>query len=103
MLLPNWLRQRAQTLPDHIALVTAHDSITFAELDRRVDRIARQLSSAGIKTDDRIALLMRNSIAFAEIVHAVARLGAVIVPPNLPLTTADPASPLCAVRSAFLL
>ncbi|MFQ6020380.1 MAG: o-succinylbenzoate--CoA ligase, partial [Dehalococcoidia bacterium] len=54
--------------------------LTFAELDRRVDAVARPLSALGLGSGGRLAVLMGNNVEFVELVHAVARVGATLVP-----------------------
>jgi fatty-acyl-CoA synthase len=58
---------------------------TFAEFDAAVDRVAAGLSRMGIAHGSRVAVLARNSHAFAALRFALARLGAVLVPINFML------------------
>ncbi|MCH8901654.1 MAG: AMP-binding protein [Chloroflexi bacterium] len=84
--MPEWLRQRARLSPDRLALICGDDRWTFAELDRRVSAVAGRLAAAGVAEGDRVALLARNGSGFVQIVHAVPRLGAALVPLNVRLT-----------------
>ncbi|MBI4570990.1 MAG: o-succinylbenzoate--CoA ligase [Chloroflexi bacterium] len=79
--MPDWLRQRARLSPDRPALVCG-ERWTFAELDREVGAAAARLAAAGVRSGGRVALLAWNSAGFAQVVHAIARLGAVLVPLN---------------------
>ena len=65
---------------DRPALVAGGRSISYAELDARVERLARRLASLGIGRGDRVALLVGNRPEFLVVVLACARLGAVSVP-----------------------
>lgn len=56
--------------------------IDFTELDERCDGVANGLLQAGVKTGDRVALLMNNSAEFIESYFAIAKIGAVVVPLN---------------------
>ena len=85
--MPEWLRQRAHLSPDRLALVFEDERWTFAELDRRVSGAAGRLTVAGVEPENLVALLARNGSGFAQLVHAVPRLGAVLVPLNVRLTT----------------
>jgi len=88
-ILPDWLARAAANFPDRLALAHGPDRWTFAELDRRVARLAGQLASTGIHPGDRVALLAGNGLPYAACVHALTRLGAVLVPLNLRLTAAE--------------
>jgi acyl-CoA synthetase (AMP-forming)/AMP-acid ligase II len=66
------LRRAARRWPDREGLRAAEGAITFGELDRRVNRLARLLAGAGVGRGDRVATLLPNSIA-----HVVAELAAV--------------------------
>ncbi len=87
--LPDWLRERSALSPNHSALICGEDVWTFAELDQRADATAAGLLRAGIESGDRVALLAGNSAAFAQVVFATARLGAVLVPLNIRLNQAE--------------
>src|SRR5579859_1567123 len=83
---PDWLRQRAQLTPERLALVADDHSWSFAELDHRVDAAACALSSRGVHAGDHVGLRAPNSAGFVVAVHALMRLGAVLVPINTRLT-----------------
>ena len=87
--LPEWLRRRADLSPNHTALICGKDNWTFAELDRRADAAAGVLVQSGVGAGDRVALLGHNSAAFAQIVFATARLGAILVPLNIRLKPSE--------------
>ena len=84
--LPEWLRQRAYLTPDRLALLTSDARLTFRDLDEAVERTAAALYERGVRASDIVALLSYNSTAFVQVVHAVARLGAVLMPLNIRLT-----------------
>src|SRR5690606_2400200 len=58
---------------------------TYREFDRIVNRLANGLARQGVGLGDRVAILSRNSHAFAALRFALARLGAVLVPVNFML------------------
>ncbi|MBO2449348.1 long-chain-fatty-acid--CoA ligase [Actinomadura barringtoniae] len=76
------LRERARQHPDRLALIAGDEQITYADFDRRVDQTAAALQAAGVWHDDRVAVLDKNSIEYAELLFGAARLGAVQVPVN---------------------
>lgn len=86
---PEWLRQRARISPERLALLCGEERWTFAELDRRVSAAAAELAAADVGTGDRVALLAGNGTAFVQVVHAVPRLGAILVPLNVHLTVPE--------------
>ena len=76
----DWLTAAAAARPDHVALVADEGTLTFAELDERADRRARELAAAGVAAGDRVAVSHPPGLAFAELLHALPRLGAVLEP-----------------------
>ncbi len=68
--------------PDHPAIVMARtgETVTFAELDARANRIARLLRSHGLRTHDRVAVLMENRREYLEILWGAQRSGIMLVP-----------------------
>ena len=64
-------------------------STSFAELDVRVDGVAGALRSRGVASGEQVALLAGNGLAFAVVLFALNRLGAVAVPLNVRLTAPE--------------
>src|SRR5688572_16634482 len=62
---------------------------TFTDLATGVDRVARGLIALGIRRGDKVALWMLNRPEWIEIAFAVMKIGAVLVPVNTRLRTAD--------------
>lgn len=79
------LRRTARRVPNKAAIICGDTRWTYAEFDAVCNRVATGLASHGIKSGDRVALLARNSHAFAAMRFALARLGAVFVPINFML------------------
>ena len=68
--------------PDEPAVVemgAGRRTVTFAELDRRVDDVARGLLARGVQPGDRVAALVPPGIELTTLVYALWRLGAVVV------------------------
>ena len=84
--LPDWLARCAMNLPGHLAVQCGQVQWNFAELDHQATRLARQLATAGVQEGCRIALLAGNGLSFIAFVHALIRLGAILVPLNVRLT-----------------
>ncbi|HMS80099.1 MAG TPA: AMP-binding protein, partial [Burkholderiaceae bacterium] len=83
------LRRTAARLPDKPAIRCGATAWTYREFDAVVNRLANGLAAgrAGtpVRAGDRVAVLSRNSHAFAALRFALARLGAVLVPINFML------------------
>jgi len=60
--------------------VDGDERVSYAELDARVNRVARVLSGAGVAAGERVAPALRNRAEFFEVAWAAARLGAEVVP-----------------------
>ncbi|MFA1549690.1 long-chain-fatty-acid--CoA ligase [Actinomadura chokoriensis] len=76
------LRERARSHPDRVAYIAGDTEITFRDFDRRADRVANALASSGVGHGDRVAILDKNSLEYAEQLFGAARIGAVQVPVN---------------------
>jgi O-succinylbenzoic acid--CoA ligase len=87
--MPDWLRQRASSTPARLALVANDARLTFAELDAAVDQVAAGLAGRGVKAGEVVAVLAWNSAAYVQLVHAIARLGAVLLPLNARLASLE--------------
>ncbi len=68
---------------DKQALIFGEESLTFGELDRRVDQFAQAILAEGVNPGDRVALLLPNGLTMAEAYFAAARAGVVAVPINV--------------------
>jgi len=66
--------------PDGVALICGEEQVTYRELDRLVGHAAAGLAARGVGRNDRVALILNNSVEFVVVMFAVARLGAVSVP-----------------------
>ena len=76
------LYENAQKRGKKIALFQDDKKITYRQLLDMSDRLAGYLHEEGIKSDDRVAIFMRNSIEFIVSIFAISKIGAIIVPIN---------------------
>lgn len=83
------LRRSARRHPEKLAIRCGHLDWTYSEFDSVCDRLAVGLAGQGVSVGDRVAILARNSHAFAALRFAVARLGAVLVPINFMLNVQE--------------
>jgi fatty-acyl-CoA synthase len=100
--LADLLHRSAARSPDKLAIVCGETRWTYAEFDRISGRVAAGLARHGVVKGTRVALLARNSHAFAAMRFALARLGAVLVPINFMLK-ADEAAYILRHAGATLL
>jgi long-chain acyl-CoA synthetase len=76
----------AQHVPNNMAVISNYGNRTFAELNDRVNQLARVLRSAGLKPDDGVAMLLTNRPEFVEVLYACQRVGLRVTPINWHLT-----------------
>jgi o-succinylbenzoate---CoA ligase len=67
-------------------LVADGHTLSNTQLRERADHTARRLAARGVGAGDRVAVLLSPGIEFAALLHALPRLGAVLVPVNTRLT-----------------
>jgi long-chain acyl-CoA synthetase len=77
------LRSHASATPDRVALHFGEQQRTYASLERDVARLAGGLSKLGVRPGDRVAVMLPNRPEYFVAVHAIWRLGAVLVPVNV--------------------
>ena len=83
--LADLLHRSARRCPTKPAIVCGATRWTYAQFDAVCDRVAAGLASRGVGKGSRVAVLARNSHAFAALRFALARLGAILVPVNFML------------------
>jgi len=66
----------AARYPGRPAVVDERGSLTFAQLHRRTNALARELNEAGISEGDGVAIMCRNHRGFVEATVACSKLGA---------------------------
>lgn len=74
---------------DRTALVFGSERVTYEELGVRVERLARALIHAGVSPGDRVAVRLSNCLEWVDILFAVARIRAVLVPINPSLSDSE--------------
>jgi fatty-acyl-CoA synthase len=87
----DWIAHHAHRRPRQLAindLQTAR-KLTYAELDKRIDRLTGALAKLGVGHGDRVALLAPNCAEYFELQFACGRLGAIMLPLNWRLTVPE--------------
>jgi fatty-acyl-CoA synthase len=87
----DWIAHHAGRRPTKLAIHDLQTSrkFTYADLDKRTDRLAGTLAGLGIAKGDRIALLAPNCAEYFELQFATGRLGAIMLPLNWRLTVPE--------------
>jgi acyl-CoA synthetase (AMP-forming)/AMP-acid ligase II len=86
-----WLAKLAGSMRDSVAIIddSAGVQLTFAELDRRCRRLAWSLSSLGLESGDRVAMVLPNCYASAELLFGISSAGMILVNINDRLTPTE--------------
>ncbi|RSN27514.1 non-ribosomal peptide synthetase [Amycolatopsis sp. WAC 01416] len=99
------LAVQAERTPDATALVFGAEQLTYAELDARINRMARLLLAKGAAPEQVIALGLPRSIDMVVALFAVLRIGAAYLPLELDYPAdrlavmLEDARPLCLVST----
>ncbi|MGW1051421.1 long-chain-fatty-acid--CoA ligase [Streptomyces sp. NPDC002521] len=80
--LAEFLVDTARRAPDSPALRLGTATTTYAELDRLSAQAAALLRTEGLRTGDRVALMLPNVPEFVVLYYAVLRAGGIVVPMN---------------------
>ena len=78
----NFIHESFNRHPDKIAVIENDTKIKYRELTINIDYFAGVLKSQGVKKEERVILLMRNSVEFIISFYAILQVGAVAVPLN---------------------
>ncbi|HYD59595.1 MAG TPA: class I adenylate-forming enzyme family protein [Noviherbaspirillum sp.] len=77
---PGLIRLHAQVRPAHPALVQDGETLSYAQLDALVDRIAAALQRDDIKPGEAVAICASTSIAYAAVFLGSLRAGVAVAP-----------------------
>ena len=70
------LAQHARFQPNAPAVTSGGETLTYLELHKRTNRIARGLAALGVKHGDLVTLGLPNGVGFVEACYAIWKLGA---------------------------
>lgn len=73
------VRATAAQHPDQLALMSRHGEISYAELDRRVQRAAGAMVDAGVVASTPMVVVVGNDVESVVVVHAALRIDAVVL------------------------
>ena len=83
------LALHAQNQPDKLAVSSGDSALTYGELHRRTNRIARGLAASGVKFGDMVTIGLPNGTGFVEATWAVWKLGATPQPVSFRLPKSE--------------
>ncbi|UCH93755.1 MAG: amino acid adenylation domain-containing protein [Candidatus Aminicenantes bacterium] len=73
-------QERAMKAADSTALVFAHQHLSYGELNRRSNQLARLLREKGVGTDTRVGVMVERSIEMVTALLAILKAGGAYVP-----------------------
>jgi len=85
----DWLTARTQATPQATALLIGEKAWSYAQLHHLVDGYCAGLTRQGVNPGAHVAVLAANGLAYVGLIHALARVGAALVPLNTRLTPAE--------------
>lgn len=90
---------------DRTAVIARHqqDRVTYSELDAKSNALARGLESVGVRTGDRVGVMLGNSMEYAIATYALFKLGAILVPINLSFNTMQVVAALNHLNASHLI
>lgn len=101
--LGRWPSDRARLHPQRVAIVDRGVELSYGDLARRADALARSWARAGYRPGDRVATLVGNSADHVVTFFACAQAGLVLVPLSWRLTPVELADQVLRSDPAVLL
>jgi amino acid adenylation domain-containing protein len=106
--LHRWLSEQAARRPEAVALISEGDALTYGELERRTNRLARHLRGLGVGPETLVGLCIDRSPEMVVGILGILKAGGAYVPldPDLPkarlaLMLEDCVPPLVLTRERF--
>ncbi|NED90196.1 amino acid adenylation domain-containing protein, partial [Streptomyces sp. SID11233] len=100
---PELLAAQVAESPDALAVTDGRTRLTFAELDRRTEELARVLAAHGAAPEQTVALALPRTTAHLVAILAVMRAGAAYLPLDTELPAARLTAQLTDARPVLLL
>ncbi|RJX41196.1 amino acid adenylation domain-containing protein [Paenibacillus pinisoli] len=81
-----YMEEQAEETPQAVAIIAEDGQLTYGELNRQSNRLARALRKQGIMREERVAVVMDRSLAMMIAIFGVLKAGGAYVPiaPGLP-------------------
>ncbi len=100
MKLDDWLAQRSQSCPERTALIADGSEVTYAELEAEATWVARRLIAHGVRRGSTVAMTMHPRREQVVMVHALMKVGAVLLPLGPRLSAEERAAVIAAEEPA---
>jgi O-succinylbenzoic acid--CoA ligase len=100
MKLDDWLAQRSQSCPERTGLVADGAEVTYAELEAEATWVARRLIAHGVRRGSTVAMTMHPRREQVVMVHALMKVGAVLLPLGPRLSADERAAVIAAEEPA---
>ena len=100
--LTDTLARHARDQPDHPAILDGEQVVTYAAFLDRMNRMASVLAAQGIRPGDRVAVMLPDSADHLILLHALARIGAVMLSFGPQVALADRERAVAALEVAAL-
>ena len=78
-LLQHFLENSARRLPDKVALICGEDRLTYQAVNEKADRFAAALIDMGVQRQDRVAILLDNSVESVIALFGILKTGAIFI------------------------
>ncbi len=75
-----YFEDRVREAPHRLAVQFEAESLTYAELNRRANRLARELIARGVRVDDFVGVCMHRSLELVVALVGIVKAGAAYVP-----------------------
>ncbi|HSF39388.1 MAG TPA: non-ribosomal peptide synthase/polyketide synthase [Thermoanaerobaculia bacterium] len=75
-----WIEERASLSPEAVAIVFETEKLTYRELNRRANRLARRLHAHGCAPESRVGVLLERSCELLVALLGILKAGAAYVP-----------------------
>ncbi len=72
--------EQVERTPDVVAVAYGEEQVSYAQLNRRANRLAHYLVSLGVKPDDRVAICVERGLEMVIGILAILKAGAAYVP-----------------------
>lgn len=83
------LSAQAERMRDATALIVGEQELTYIEMDRAANRLARHLAARGVGHGDRVVISMPNRAEYVQAMYAAWKLGAIPCPVSYRLVAAE--------------
>jgi fatty-acyl-CoA synthase len=85
----SWVTKWASLAPEKRAIIFEDNVFTYKQLNDRINKTANMLQNMGIGKGNRVGVLLYNTYQLVEILFALGKIGAIFVPLNTRLVSAE--------------